>query len=77
MIKSGNGRSDLLQSYSDERRAHATRYVSVAAKLVRSTLKTAEEYVGNIEKSADYITGKFTSICIFHLHMLRLVLNIT
>lgn len=48
----------LLTSYDSERRGVAQGVIDVAAKLVRSTIKTAKEYVGIIEKNAGYITGK-------------------
>ncbi|EOD52644.1 putative fad binding domain containing protein [Neofusicoccum parvum UCRNP2] len=47
----------VLQSYEDERLATAKGVIDVAAKLVRSTVKTATEYVDLIEKNANYITG--------------------
>ncbi|KAJ5483601.1 MonooxygenaseFAD-binding [Penicillium desertorum] len=53
----GLGGAILLKSYDEERRMTAERVIDVAAKLVRSTVKTALEYVDRIEKSADYITG--------------------
>ncbi|ELR23151.1 FAD-dependent oxidoreductase, putative [Acanthamoeba castellanii str. Neff] len=53
----GHATEALWQSYEDERRACAVGVIDVAAKLVRSTVKTAKEYVGMIEKNAGYITG--------------------
>lgn len=53
----GFGGPVLLKSYDEERRATAEKVIDVAAKLVRSTVKTALEYVDLIEKSANYITG--------------------
>lgn len=47
----------LLESYDIERRITAQTVVNVAGKLVRSTLRTAQEYVELIEKSAANITG--------------------
>lgn len=55
------GYHGVLQSYEDERLATARGVIDVAAKLVRSTVKTATEYVELIEKNANYITGKFNS----------------
>ncbi|KAL0260619.1 hypothetical protein SLS55_004309 [Diplodia seriata] len=54
-VKQGN--HDVLRSYEDERLATARGVIDVAAKLVRSTVKTATEYVELIEKNANYITG--------------------
>ncbi|KAF2137130.1 uncharacterized protein K452DRAFT_302277 [Aplosporella prunicola CBS 121167] len=51
------GWHSVLQSYEDERLATAKGVIDVAAKLVRSTVKTAAEYVELIEKNANYITG--------------------
>lgn len=47
----------VLSSYDVERRVTAQTVVNVAGKLVRSTLKTAQEYVELVEKSAANITG--------------------
>lgn len=47
----------VLESYNKERRDTAQTVINVAANLVRSTLKTAKEYVEIIEKSAANITG--------------------
>ena len=47
----------LLHSYDEERRRTAETVVDVAGKLVRSTLRTAQEYVDLIEKSAANVTG--------------------
>jgi hypothetical protein len=47
----------ILQSYNTERRDVAVGVINVAASLVRSTLRTAQEYVAIIEKSAANITG--------------------
>ncbi|KAJ5047197.1 uncharacterized protein L3040_003038 [Drepanopeziza brunnea f. sp. 'multigermtubi'] len=49
--------TQVLQIYDAERRATAKGVVDVAAKLVRTTLKTAEEYVALIGKNAANITG--------------------
>ncbi|KAK2624568.1 hypothetical protein QTJ16_005761 [Diplocarpon rosae] len=46
-----------LQSYDAERRVVAEGVVNVAAKLVRSTLRTADEYVKIVELSSANITG--------------------
>ncbi|KAF7594817.1 hypothetical protein BBP40_008147 [Aspergillus hancockii] len=56
-VAKGHGGSTLLKSYDEERRATATAVIEVAAKLVRTTVKTALEYVETIEKNAGYITG--------------------
>ncbi|CAM5999992.1 unnamed protein product [Sphagnum balticum] len=48
----------ILRSYDQERRTTAQGVVDVAAKLVRSTMRTAEEYVNIVEKSAANITGE-------------------
>ncbi|EJD47422.1 putative monooxygenase [Auricularia subglabra TFB-10046 SS5] len=53
----GHATDAVWQSYETERRTCAVGVIDVAAKLVRSTLRTAEEYVGLIEKNAGYITG--------------------
>lgn len=53
----GLGGAALLKSYDEERRITAEGVIDVAAKLVRSTVKTALEYVDLIEKSAKFITG--------------------
>ncbi|CAG8951006.1 hypothetical protein HYFRA_00006403 [Hymenoscyphus fraxineus] len=47
----------VLTSYDAERRITAASVVNVASKLVRSTLKTAQEYVELVEASANNITG--------------------
>lgn len=47
-----------LQTYDDERRTVAKGVVNVAGKLVRSTLRSAEEYVKLVEMNAANITGK-------------------
>ncbi|KAF4308253.1 putative FAD binding domain containing protein [Botryosphaeria dothidea] len=52
-----NGYHGVLQSYEDERLSTAKGVIDVAAKLVRSTVKTAQEYVELIERNANYITG--------------------
>jgi phenol 2-monooxygenase (NADPH) len=49
----------FLNSYDEERRTVAQGVVDVAGKLVRSTLRTAEEYVKIVERSAANITGVF------------------
>lgn len=51
------GHPHVLQSYEAERCASAKNIIDVAAKLVRSTVSTAKEYVGLIEQNAGYITG--------------------
>ncbi|GMF68352.1 unnamed protein product [Aspergillus oryzae] len=56
-VAKGHGGSTLLKSYDEERRATASAVIDVAAKLVRTTVKTALEYVEIIEKNAGYITG--------------------
>jgi phenol 2-monooxygenase len=53
----------ILRSYDQERRTTAQGVVDVAAKLVRSTMRTAEEYVNIVEKSAANITGTSFKIC--------------
>jgi phenol 2-monooxygenase len=53
-----NASHELLRTYDIERREVAARVIEVAAKLVRSTVKTALEYVDIIEKNAGYITGR-------------------
>lgn len=50
-------RDSLLASYDTERRSTATRVIDVAAKLVRSTLAAARQYVQLIEQNAGFITG--------------------
>ncbi|KAF2087670.1 putative monooxygenase [Saccharata proteae CBS 121410] len=52
-----SGLPEILESYESERRASAVEVINVAAKLVRSTVKTATEYVQLIERNAGYITG--------------------
>lgn len=49
--------SGVLKSYDEERRTTAQGVVDVAAKLVRSTMRTSEEYVKIVERSAANITG--------------------
>ena len=56
-VAKGHGGSTLLKSYDVERRATASAVIDVAAKLVRTTVKTALEYVEIIEKNAGYISG--------------------
>ncbi|RAO68718.1 uncharacterized protein BHQ10_004730 [Talaromyces amestolkiae] len=51
------GYESLVKTYELERRHIAADVLSVAAKLVRSTLRTATEYVEIVEKNAAYITG--------------------
>ncbi|KAK8220809.1 putative monooxygenase [Phyllosticta capitalensis] len=51
------GFPEVLESYETERRTSAVGIIDVAAKLVRSTVKTATEYVDLIERNAAYITG--------------------
>lgn len=53
----------LLRSYEEERLATARGVVEVAAQLVRSTVRTAAEYVELIERNANYITGASLSTC--------------
>lgn len=48
----------LVQSYDTERRTVAQDVIDVASRLVRNTMHTAKQYVGTIEKSAGYITGR-------------------
>lgn len=50
---------DLVSAFATERRAVAQDVIGVAARLVRDTLNTAEEYVATIQKNAGYITGTF------------------
>ena len=50
---------DLLSTYDIERRTVAQDVIGVAARLVRNTLHSAEEYVATIEKNAGYITGEW------------------
>lgn len=50
-------RDSLLASYDTERRSTATHVIDVAAKLVRSTLSAAKQYVQLIEQNAGFITG--------------------
>lgn len=52
------GHTKALESYEIERLGAAKQVVDIAAKLVRSTTKTAKEYVDLIEANAAYITGK-------------------
>ncbi|KAH6671280.1 monooxygenase [Halenospora varia] len=52
-----NENSAFLASYDEERRTVAQGVVDTAGKLVRSTMRTAEEYVSIIEKHAGNITG--------------------
>ena len=52
------GFPEVLESYETERRTSAVGIIDVAAKLVRSTVKTATEYVDLIERNAAYITGR-------------------
>jgi phenol 2-monooxygenase len=49
--------SVVLKSYDEERRITAQGVVDVAAKLVRSTMRSADEYVKIVERSAGNITG--------------------
>ncbi|PBP24207.1 monooxygenase, partial [Diplocarpon rosae] len=49
--------SQALHSYDAERRVVAEGVVNVAAKLVRSTLRSADEYVKIVELSSANITG--------------------
>jgi 2-polyprenyl-6-methoxyphenol hydroxylase-like FAD-dependent oxidoreductase len=52
--------SRALKSYDEERRTTAQGVVDVAAKLVRSTMRTSEEYVKIVERSAANITGMYS-----------------
>lgn len=54
--------SSLIQSYDTERRTVAQDVINVASRLVRETMGTAKQYVGTIEKSAGYITGRVRDI---------------
>lgn len=56
-----DGALKLIRSYDAERRAVAQGVISVAANLVRDTVRTAQEYVSTIEKNAGYITGAIPS----------------
>ncbi|EAS34804.3 FAD monooxygenase [Coccidioides immitis RS] len=47
----------ILQSYDAERRKVAENVIRVAARLVRDIKYEATQYVGNVEKNANYITG--------------------
>lgn len=55
---------EVLRSYDTERRAVAASVIEVAAKLVRTTVKTALEYVDAIERNAGYITGRWLLIIV-------------
>ncbi|KAE8149944.1 monooxygenase [Aspergillus avenaceus] len=57
LVVKGHGSQDLLRTYDTERREVAIGVIDVAAKLVRTTVKTALEYVDVIERNAGYITG--------------------
>lgn len=52
------GYPEILTSYEHERREVAKSVLEVSGKLVRSTVRTAKEYVGIIEKNAAFITGE-------------------
>lgn len=52
------GHPSMITSYEQERRHIAADVLSIASKLVRSTLRTATEYVEIVEKNAAYITGR-------------------
>jgi phenol 2-monooxygenase (NADPH) len=52
------GYPSMITSYERERRHIAADVLSIASKLVRSTLRTATEYVEIVENNAAYITGK-------------------
>ncbi|KAH6645021.1 FAD binding domain-containing protein [Truncatella angustata] len=56
-IRHPDGATQLIQSYDTERRAVAQDVINVAARLVRDTMRSAQEYVATIEKNAGYITG--------------------
>jgi hypothetical protein len=47
----------IIASFDTERRKVAGDVISVAARLVRDTQHEGEQYVGNVEKHAAYITG--------------------
>ncbi|KAH0593056.1 hypothetical protein MHUMG1_09303 [Metarhizium humberi] len=47
----------IITSFDTERRKVAGDVISVAARLVRDTKHEGEQYVGNVEKHAAYITG--------------------
>lgn len=47
----------IIASFDTERRQVAGQVISVAARLVRDTQHEGEQYVGNVEKHAAYITG--------------------
>ncbi|PYI07914.1 monooxygenase [Aspergillus sclerotiicarbonarius CBS 121057] len=57
LVIKGHGGSMLLKGYDEERRTTATGVIDVAARLVRTTVRTALEYVDIIERNAGYITG--------------------
>jgi phenol 2-monooxygenase len=48
---------NIIASFDTERRKVAGNVISVAARLVRDTQHEGEQYVGNVEKHAAYITG--------------------
>ncbi|KAM0485567.1 hypothetical protein ACHAPX_001555 [Trichoderma viride] len=48
---------NIIASFDTERRKVAGQVISVAARLVRDTHHEGEQYVGNVEKHAAYITG--------------------
>lgn len=52
------GAPRLLKTYEEERRASAKNVIDIAAKLVRTTVKTALEYVQLVEQNSKYITGE-------------------
>lgn len=47
----------IIASFDTERRKVAGDVISVAARLVRDTQHEGQQYVGNVEKHAAYITG--------------------
>ncbi|KAK6079443.1 FAD monooxygenase [Seiridium cupressi] len=49
--------TQLIRSYDIERRTVAQDVINVAARLVRDTMHSAQQYVATIEKNAGYITG--------------------
>ncbi|PRP82497.1 putative monooxygenase [Planoprotostelium fungivorum] len=51
------GLHKVLRTYEEERHASAQNVINIAAQLVRSTVKTAKEYVNLVEQNSKYITG--------------------
>lgn len=58
MGKAAADRTGVISTYDLERRTIAQDVINVAARLVRDTMHTAEQYVATIEKNAGYITGE-------------------